>query len=66
MRFGAEETEESDHFRGVYANFIKPALEDAGYECVRADEMAHPGAILTDLLNMIFHAEICVADFDDF
>lgn len=62
MRFGAEGSEEHVHFRSVYSNYIKPALEDVGYDCVRADEFSHPGAILSDILEMIFHAEICVVD----
>jgi hypothetical protein len=62
MRFGAEGSEEHEHFRGVYMNYIKPTLEEEGFDCLRADEVATPGAILTDILEMLFHADICVAD----
>ncbi len=62
MRFGDEDSEEYSHFRSVYLNYIKPAIEEAGYQCVRADEFTHSGAILSDILDMLFHADICVAD----
>ena len=62
MRFGAEGSEEYTHFRSVYSNYIKPALEEIGYDCTRADELLHSGAILSDILDMVFHADICVVD----
>jgi hypothetical protein len=62
MRFGTEGSEDHLHFRSVYANYIKPAVEEAGYECIRADELCQPGEILPDILEMLFNSEICVAD----
>jgi hypothetical protein len=45
-----------------YKNIIKPAVTAAGYECVRADEIQHSGVIDVPMYEMLFSAELVVAD----
>jgi hypothetical protein len=45
-----------------YKNIIKPAVAAAGYECVRADEIQHSGIIDVPMYEMLFAAELVVAD----
>jgi tetratricopeptide (TPR) repeat protein len=45
-----------------YRNLIKPAVEDAGLECVRADEIVHSGVIDVPMYQQIFTADVVVAD----
>lgn len=45
-----------------YQNLIKPAVEAAGVECVRADEITHSGVIDKPMYERIFEADLVVAD----
>ncbi|HKN28255.1 MAG TPA: hypothetical protein VJY34_10360 [Roseiarcus sp.] len=45
-----------------YKNIIKPAVTAAGYECVRADEVQHSGVIDVPMYEMLFAADLVVAD----
>ena len=45
-----------------YKNIIKPAVTTAGYECVRADEIQHSGVIDVPMYEMLFSADLVVAD----
>ena len=45
-----------------YKNMIKPAIENAGYTCVRADEIQHSGMIDVPMYEMLFSADLVVAD----
>jgi hypothetical protein len=45
-----------------YNNIIKPAVAAAGYECVRADEIQHSGVIDVPMYEMLFAADLVVAD----
>ena len=45
-----------------YRNIIKPAVTGAGYDCVRADEMQHSGVIDVPMYEMLFAADLVVAD----
>jgi hypothetical protein len=45
-----------------YRNMIKPAVEAAGYDCVRADEIQHSGVIDVPMYEMLFSAHLVVAD----
>ena len=45
-----------------YRNMIKPAVEAAGYDCVRADEIQHSGVIDVPMYEMLFSADLVVAD----
>ena len=46
----------------TYNNIVKPAVEEAGYECVRADEIRHSGIIDIPMYDMLLDAELVVAD----
>ena len=45
-----------------YKNIIKPAVTAAGYECIRADEIQHSGVIDVPMYEMLFSADLVVAD----
>jgi hypothetical protein len=45
-----------------YKNMIKPAVTAAGYDCVRADEIQHSGVIDVPMYEMLFAADLVVAD----
>jgi hypothetical protein len=45
-----------------YKNIIKPAVIAAGYDCVRADEIQHSGVIDVPMYQMLFDADLVVAD----
>ena len=45
-----------------YRNIIKPAVAAAGYECIRADEIQHSGVIDVPMYEMLFAADLVVAD----
>ena len=45
-----------------YKNLIKPAIEDAGLECIRADEIAHSGVIDVPMYRQLLLADVVVAD----
>ena len=45
-----------------YLNLIKPAVQDAGLECVRADEIVHAGIIDIPMYEQLLTADVVVAD----
>ena len=45
-----------------YQHLIKPAVEAAGVECIRADEITHAGVIDVPMYERIFAADLVVAD----
>ena len=45
-----------------YRNIIKPAIVAAGYDCVRADEILHSGEIDVPMYDMLYSADLVVAD----
>jgi hypothetical protein len=45
-----------------YQNLIKPAVEAAGLNCVRADEIAHSGLIDLPMYELLLKADVVVAD----
>jgi tetratricopeptide (TPR) repeat protein len=45
-----------------YQNMIKPAVEDAGLRCVRADEIVHSGLIDVPMYEYLLNADVVVAD----
>ncbi|WP_064092619.1 TRAFs-binding domain-containing protein [Rossellomorea aquimaris] len=46
----------------TYKNIIKPAAEEAGLECVRADEVKHSGIIDVPMYNLLVSADVVIAD----
>ena len=45
-----------------YKNIIKPAVENAGFTCIRADEIQHSGMIDVPMYEMLYSADLVVAD----
>jgi hypothetical protein len=45
-----------------YRSMIKPAVEEAGLECIRADEIVHSGVIDVPMYQQILKADVVVAD----
>ena len=46
----------------TYENIIRPAVRDAGFECVRADEILHSTVIDKPMYQQLLRADIVVAD----
>ncbi len=46
----------------TYKNVIKPAVEAAGHSCIRADEIRHSGVIDIPMYDMLFDADLVIAD----
>lgn len=49
-------------FDAVYAEYLKPALEGAGFEVFRADEERRAGDIRTDMFQELLLADLVVVD----
>ena len=45
-----------------YHYIIKPAVEAAGYKCMRADEIQHAGNINVPMYEQLFEADLVIAD----
>lgn len=45
-----------------YFNMIKPAVEEAGLKCIRADEIVHSGVIDIPMYEQLLQADVVVAD----
>lgn len=45
-----------------YRNIIKPAVEAAGLQCIRADEIVHSGMIDLPMYEQLLNADVVVAD----
>ena len=46
----------------TYKNVIKPAVEDAGLKCIRADEIVHTGVIDLPMYEQLLMADVVIAD----
>jgi len=64
MPFGTKPNHEGTlvDFDRVFAELIRPALEDAGCEVFRADEELRAGDIRTDMFQELLVADLVVAD----
>lgn len=49
-----------------YHNMIKPAVEDAGLECIRADEIVHSGIIDVPMYEQLLRADVVIADLSTY
>jgi tetratricopeptide (TPR) repeat protein len=45
-----------------YRNMIKPSVEAAGLQCIRADEIVHSGLIDVPMYEQLLNADVVVAD----
>lgn len=50
----------------TYKNIIKPAVEDAGLECWRADEIKHSGIIDVPMYKYLISADVVIADLSTY
>ena len=50
----------------TYHNIIKPAVENAGFMCVRSDEILESGIIDKNMYALLIHADLCIADITTF
>lgn len=46
----------------TYKNIIKPAVEETGYQCIRADEIQDSGIIDKSMYALLMHADLVIAD----
>lgn len=46
----------------TYREIIKPAAEAAGLRCIRADEVRHTGSIDARMYELLFRADVVIAD----
>ena len=49
-----------------YHNMIKPTVEEAGLECVRADEIVHSGTIDVPMYEQLLKADVVIADLSTY
>lgn len=50
----------------TYNNIIKPAVEKAGFKCVRGDEVLESGIIDKSMYALLIHADLVIADITTF
>lgn len=46
----------------TYRNIVKPAVTEAGLECIRADDIKHSGIIDKPMYHYLFKADVVIAD----
>lgn len=51
------------HFTRVYEHLIKPAVIEAGFEPIRADDTSKANFIVIDILQQILDCDIAICDF---
>ena len=62
---GKPDSPEREHNDSVRDFVIKEAVRELGYEAVRADEIAEPGSITSQIMQRIFDDDLVVADLTD-
>jgi tetratricopeptide (TPR) repeat protein len=65
MGFGKKTDYESGRtldLDATYEAIIRPAVEQAGLRCIRADEVTHSGVIDLEMYELLFRADLVVAD----
>lgn len=65
MGFGRKTDYESGRtldLNATYQEIIRPAAEQAGLRCVRADEISHSGHIDLQMYEMLLRADLVIAD----
>jgi len=65
MGFGLKTDYESGRtldLDATYEAIIRPAAEECGLRCIRADEIAHAGVIDTPMYEMLLRADLVIAD----
>ena len=54
-----------EDFDSVYKHFLKPVLEDAGFDVLRADDIQSQQSILKDIIKKIVESDLILADLTD-
>lgn len=54
-----------ESYRRVYFEALKPALEESGYYCFRADEEPGPGNIPAEIVRALISSDLVVADVSE-
>ena len=62
---GEPNSPEREHNDSVRDFVIKEAVREIGYEAIRADEIAEPGSITSQIMQRIFDDDLVVADLTD-
>jgi tetratricopeptide (TPR) repeat protein len=64
MPFGKklDEADVEVNFDEVYEKFIKPTVEGEGLKCIRCDEVDEAGNIHKTMFQLIWHADVAIAD----
>lgn len=62
MPISDSEPYESGHFKRVYEYIIKPAVIQAGFEPIRADDILNTNYIAIDIIRKIINCEMAVCD----
>lgn len=52
-------------FDDIYQVGIKPVVEESGYQCFRADEMAGQGLLLNQIIRSIIESDFLIVDLTD-
>lgn len=50
----------------TYLNIIKPAVEQAGFQCIRGDEVQESGLIDKSMYSLLIYADLVIADITTF
>lgn len=50
----------------TYKTIIKPAVENAGYKCIRGDEVLESGIIDKSMYALLIHSDLVIADITTF
>lgn len=58
-------SKEYGHFRALFDNVLKPAVEKYGYEVTRADDVKKVGAITKDIIVPLAEAQLVIADLTE-
>ena len=53
-----------EEFEPVYSDFIRPVLDEVGFNVVRADDIQSQRSILRDVLEGINNSDLIVADLN--
>ena len=49
-------------FDDIYHFAIRPAAEESGFVCQRADDLAEPGSILSSIISHISAADLLIVE----
>jgi hypothetical protein len=66
MPIGVEDSETRQRANEVFQNVIAPVVKRMGYAPLRADKMAKPGIITTDIIQQLIDAPLVIADLSNY